>query len=69
MSREELLAPEIYNFVSEIEKFAQNKERLALRWENENGDKQEITYSHLLQQANKVGNVFKAAGLKKGMLY
>lgn len=66
MSREELLAPEIYNFVSEIEKFAQNKERLALRWENENGDKQEITYSHLLQQANKVGNVFKAAGLKKG---
>ncbi|MGG0736643.1 acyl-CoA synthetase MbcS [Niallia taxi] len=66
MSREELLAPEIYNFVSEIEKFAQNKDRLALRWENENGDKQEITYSHLLQQANKVGNVFKAAGLKKG---
>lgn len=66
MSREELLAPEMYNFVSEIEKFAQNKEKLALRWENESGDKKEITYSQLMQQANKLGNVFKDAGLVKG---
>lgn len=66
MSREELLAPETYNFVSEIEKYAQNTDKVALRWENEEGTNKEVTYSQLLKVANKMGNVLKESGLKKG---
>ncbi|MGP7818435.1 acyl-CoA synthetase MbcS [Niallia sp. 01092] len=66
MCREELLAPEYYNFVSEIEKFAQNADRVALKWENEEGQTKEVTYSNLLKLANQMGNVLKEAGLQKG---
>ncbi|MFT8321669.1 MAG: acyl--CoA ligase [Bacillus sp. (in: firmicutes)] len=66
MSREELLAPQKYNFVSEIEKFAQNADKVALKWENEEGQAKEITYSSLLKLANQMGNVLKASGLQKG---
>jgi len=66
MSREELLAPQIYNFVSEIETYAHNENRLALKWENEDGETKEITYHALLKLANQMGNVLKDAGLKKG---
>lgn len=66
MSTEDLIAPEQYNFVSEIEKFAQNPDRLALKWENEEGEIKEVTYSSLMKAANRIGNVFKEEGLQKG---
>ncbi len=66
MRTEDLIAPEQYNFVSEIEKFAQNPDRLALKWENEEGETKEVTYSSLMKAANRIGNVFKEEGLHKG---
>ncbi|MBS4191632.1 acyl--CoA ligase [Bacillus sp. FJAT-49705] len=66
MKREDLLAPEKYNLVSEIERFACDSQRLAIRWESEQGDKREITYKELINNANKIGNVFINHGLKKG---
>lgn len=66
MKREDLLAPEEYNLVSEIEKHTDRAERIALKWENESGQKKEITYKKLIENVNKVGNVFLQAGLKKG---
>ncbi|WNS74603.1 acyl--CoA ligase [Bacillus sp. DTU_2020_1000418_1_SI_GHA_SEK_038] len=66
MKREDLLAPEKYNLVSEIEQFASNTNRLALKWENELGEKKEVTYKELLINANKIGNVFLQHGLTKG---
>ncbi|PKG24975.1 acyl-CoA synthetase MbcS [Niallia nealsonii] len=66
MSRQDLIAPQTYNFVSEIEKYAHDKNRLALKWENEDGETKEITYSSLSKLANQMGNVLKDAGLKKG---
>lgn len=66
MNRSELLAPAKYNLVSEIEKYAGNPEKLALQWEDEAGSKKEITYERLLKNANKIGNAFLSAGLKKG---
>lgn len=66
MKREDLLAPEQYNLVSEIERFASDSNRLAIKWEDELGEKKEITYSNLLKNANKIGNVFLEYGLKKG---
>ncbi|MFE8704174.1 acyl-CoA synthetase MbcS [Cytobacillus sp. FJAT-54145] len=66
MKREDLLAPENYNLVAEMERFAQNPNRMALKWENEAGEKKEITYQDLLKNANKIGNVFLENGLQKG---
>ncbi|WP_445489456.1 acyl-CoA synthetase MbcS [Niallia sp. 03133] len=66
MSREELLAPNHYNFVSEIEKFAEEPDKVALKWENEEGQTKEITYSKLLKLSNQMGNVLKDSGLQKG---
>ncbi|RJS60020.1 acyl--CoA ligase [Bacillus sp. PK3_68] len=66
MKREDLLAPEKYNIVMEVEKFAKDPDRLALKWENEAGEKKEITYAQLIKNVNKIGNAFLASGLKKG---
>nr|WP_106780418.1 acyl--CoA ligase [Lysinibacillus timonensis] len=66
MKREDLLAPEDYNIVDEIEKFASDENKLALMIHHENGDIERITYSNLIKKANKVANVFANNGLSKG---
>ncbi|MBA4537683.1 acyl--CoA ligase [Bacillus aquiflavi] len=66
MNREMLIAPEKYNLVSEIEKFAEDPNKIAIKWTNDSGEKKEITYSSLIKNANKIGNVFKQKGLQKG---
>ncbi|AOH56105.1 acyl--CoA ligase [Peribacillus muralis] len=66
MKREDLLAPEQYNLVSEMEVFANNPEQVAVLWENEAGEKKQLTYEKLLKSANKIGNAFKKEGLGKG---
>jgi acetyl-CoA synthetase len=66
MKREDLIAPMNYNLVQEVERFAQNPNKVALKWENEAGEKKEITYQELMSYANKIGNVFLSRGLEKG---
>lgn len=66
MKREDLIAPEKYNLVSEIEQFAHDEEKLALLWESEGGEKKKITYDQLMKNVNKTGNVFRKFGLQKG---
>ncbi|MDN7246015.1 acyl--CoA ligase [Planococcus shenhongbingii] len=66
MNREELLAPESYNLVEEIEKFATGDGKLAIIWENDKEDSQQVTYDELILRANKAANSFEKAGLKKG---
>ena len=66
MRREELLAPQKYNLVEEMEKFASDSERLALIWESEQGEKEQVTYQQLMKAANKIGNALLSEGLKKG---
>ncbi|MDP4085963.1 MAG: AMP-binding protein [Bacillota bacterium] len=66
MNREDLIAPSMYNLVSEVERFANNPNNVALKWENELGEKKQITYEQLIQQVNQTGNVFLKYGLKKG---
>ena len=66
MVREELLAPSMYNLVEEIEKYAKDVTKIALKWENELGEKREISYNELLKRVNRIGNAFKSEGLKQG---
>lgn len=66
MDRNQLIAPEKYNLISEFERYAETKGKLALQWQNENGEAKNITYKELINNANRIGNVFKASGLTKG---
>ncbi|WP_163529190.1 acyl-CoA synthetase MbcS [Halobacillus ihumii] len=66
MDQAQLIAPEQYNIVMEMEKYAKDSDRKALLWLNETGDREEITYDGLIKNANKIGNAFLEAGLKKG---
>jgi acetyl-CoA synthetase len=66
MKREELIAPEKYNLVSEMERFAKDPKRVALKWENEEGETKQVTYEYLMKQVNQAGNVFSQNGLKRG---
>lgn len=66
LRREDLLAPEQYNIVDEIEKFAHDESKLALMIHQDNGNIEQVSYSTLIKEANKVANLFKHHGLKKG---
>lgn len=66
MKREELIAPKKYNIVMEVEKHAEDAERKAIIWVDENNQRREITYGALLHNVNKVGNVLLSSGLQRG---
>lgn len=66
MNREQLVAPEKYNLVSEFEKYATGDGKRALIYVNSNGEEKEITYDELMVSANKAANVFIENGLGKG---
>ncbi|MFC5604436.1 acyl-CoA synthetase MbcS [Sporosarcina koreensis] len=66
MNREELLAPQNYNLVSEFEKYATGDGKRALIYVNSNGQEKEITYDELMAKANRAANVFTENGLRKG---
>jgi len=66
MNREDLIAPENYNIVMEIEKHAKEASRTAIIWEDDNGSKEAISYKNLMLNANRIGNVFLEKGLKRG---
>ncbi|WJY27959.1 acyl-CoA synthetase MbcS [Sporosarcina trichiuri] len=66
MKREELIAPEQYNVVSEIGKYADGTDRKALIYADAGGNKREYTYDQLMNDANRAANVFTSNGLGKG---
>lgn len=67
MNKEDLIAPKDYNIVMEMQHFTvKNPERNALVWQNDKEESKEMTYEQLMNNVNKIGNVFKEKGLKKG---
>src|SRR5699024_1714564 len=66
MKRDSLVAPHDYNIVMEVEKYAQQRGKRALIYEDEHGNRKEVTYQQLIQNVNRVGNVLLENGLKKG---
>lgn len=63
MEPHQLIAPEMYNLTCEIERHAPDK--LALKWLDENGNYEEITYGELLKQANRLAGGLARLGLRK----
>ncbi|MCZ0702839.1 acetyl-CoA synthetase [Natronobacillus azotifigens] len=66
MRKEDLIAPESYNIAMEVERYANDPDRLALVWQDDQHNQKEITYQELIHQANQMGNIFLENGLKKG---
>ncbi|AYX88770.1 acyl-CoA synthetase MbcS [Staphylococcus cohnii] len=66
MNKADLIAPETYNIVSEIEKYANNPSKKAIIFNDQTGKERDITYNQLIKNANKVGHMFLKYGLKKG---
>ncbi|BBD88992.1 acyl-CoA synthetase MbcS [Staphylococcus caprae] len=66
MNKSDLLAPEKYNIISEIEKYASNTSKKAIIYKDNEHDNISVSYEELMHNANKVGNVFLNHGLKKG---
>ncbi|WP_412095678.1 AMP-binding protein, partial [Bacillus haynesii] len=66
MRREDLIAPETYNAVDEIEKFKSSRDKTALIWEDESGRQVSWTYEKLIEKAYKIGSILTRSGLKKG---
>ena len=50
MKREDLIAPLQYNLVSEIERYANQKGKVAVKWESQDGETKEITYETLMNR-------------------
>ncbi|GGB59680.1 acyl--CoA ligase [Lentibacillus populi] len=66
MKREDLIAPKEYNIVMEMERYATDPEREALIWQDDAGNERTVTYTELMKNVNRIGNVFLNNGLKKG---
>ncbi|MCO7176187.1 acyl-CoA synthetase MbcS [Sporolactobacillus kofuensis] len=64
MELTELIAPQKYNLTNEIDRF--DSDRVALFWENENGDKRSFTYHELIEKGKRFANVLNNLGIKKG---
>ncbi|KGE19350.1 acyl-CoA synthetase [Paenibacillus wynnii] len=64
LNDQQWIAPEYYNLTSEMEHHPSGK--IALKWLNEKGDREEISYGELLQQANRLAGGLAHLGLHKG---
>lgn len=58
--------PNEYNLARDIDRFADGPSRVAVRWENEHGEKRELTYQQLREESNRFANAMKRLGCKKG---
>ncbi|MCD4677629.1 MAG: AMP-binding protein, partial [Desulfobacula sp.] len=59
--------PEYFNFAEEvIDKWAQDKEKLAMLWVNDNGTQIKITFNEFSVASKKLANVFKTQGIGQG---
>lgn len=61
-----LIAPENYNLTSEMDKYAQDKDKIALVYESNEGYEETWTYDSLTKKANQLANGFVKQGLVKG---
>lgn len=66
MKREDLIAPERYNIVMEVEKHAEKSDLTAISYRDDQGNSKEVTYGQLIENVNRVGNALLNSGLKRG---
>ncbi|MCK4411215.1 AMP-binding protein, partial [Candidatus Bipolaricaulota bacterium] len=59
--------PEDYNIVDVVEAHAKrNPDKIAVFWENEAGNKRQVSFAELARDAHRFGNALMKLGVKKG---
>lgn len=66
MELDSLIAPNFYNVTDEMEQYTKDPAKLALQWESESGETDEITYLRLFERANQFINGLTSIGIEKG---
>lgn len=61
-----LIAPEMYNMASDIDRYADDPNKMALLWESEAGETKKITYLQLREESNRFANALRNLGMDKG---
>lgn len=64
MKEQEWIAPESYNLTAEMEHHPSGK--IALKWLNDKGEREEISYGELVQETNRLAGGLSKLGLHKG---
>ncbi|MFJ7726461.1 acyl-CoA synthetase [Neobacillus sp. NPDC097160] len=62
----DLIAPEYYNMVGDIDRHGDGETKVAIYWEDNANHSRVVTYQELRELSNKFGNALKSMGLKKG---
>ncbi len=55
--------PEYFNFGAEIDKFAQNPNRVAILWEDAERRRARLTFANIAHQSNRIANALAALGI------
>ena len=61
-----LIAPEKYNITQDLEKYAADSERQAIRWIVPQGNRQTLSYEQLVKHMNQYANALTSLGIEKG---
>ena len=61
-----LIAPEKYNITQDLEKYATESERQAIRWMDSQGTRQLLSYEQLVNNMNQYANALISLGIEKG---
>jgi len=58
--------PEYFNFGAVIDEFASDPGRLALLWEDQDGNRARLTFADLRRQSNRIANLLAGLGIRRG---
>ncbi len=58
--------PEYFNFGNVIDEFAADRNRVALLWEDQEGNRARLTFGDFKEKSNRIANVLKEVGIGKG---
>jgi acyl-coenzyme A synthetase/AMP-(fatty) acid ligase len=58
--------PAHFNFASVIDQFAEDPNRVAILWEDGEGNRARLTFADIAQQSNRIANVLAAHGIRRG---
>src|SRR5215831_18390906 len=58
--------PAEFNFGAVVDGFAADPARVALLWEDQDGNRARLTFRDISQQSNRVANVLTGLGVKRG---
>ena len=62
----EWTVPEYFNFGATIDHFAEDPQRVALLWEDQEGRRARLTFADLRSQSNRIANILEGVGLRRG---